>query len=560
MCEIENKIFSWLKLKLINLSKFNIALLVSNILSLSLFMLFGLFTHGKNVVSNDCVSNDWFWNHIFTVLWALLAILVTALTFVLSIYLPPILKELKDLSIGINKSIRHKLIKNNPISLNVFQMVISIGIMDFLVLELFCLSLLISGKISPLLITILVIIYAVITLCFWVMSIYELALIDYDNYVNDCLLLLPIDSKNQRSYYTIIERQLHKHLANNDVYRFNDDLIQIAKFIAKVMPKQFQYCRDLCIDPLFYGHNEVQYLKSITYTYDIDTQDYSYSEKPTTSDDLGLPEECISTFQSFLFSSKSHILFNFLKNVVQTHVKLKKSFQHELVNYYLWVLDNLCANNDDYSFTFALNITQKFKSGKDARKFLLDAMKIALYRQNNGAARGLYRGYLIFLAEYGIDYYVKLKDAGNTAWLFSDLIHLTMVNSVLNDSELDHSDVMFKGFNRSIFDIINHCAKDKEILLEFVAFIYCYNKIAELKITENDFILYYPKTSIFNTISEESTKLLRQALNDDPTQIRISDACTFQFTRAIDDSDFWKNARISNTSYNGILHEVLNGK
>ena len=297
-----NLLANWLRLKFINLSKFNIALLVANLFGIFLFFGFLFYHHGKNIV-----NNEWYWDHIFTVLWALLAMLVTALTFVLSIYLPPTIKELKDLSVGIDKSIRHKLIKNNPISLNIFQMVMSIIIMAFLVLELFCLSAMISDK-SQLGIIIIVLIYSVITLCFWVMSIYELALIDYDNYIHDCLLLLPIDSKNQRSYYTIIERQLHKHLANNDVYRFNDDLIQIAKFIPKVKSDQFKFCRDLCIDPLFYSHNEIQYLKSITYTYDIDTQDYSYSKEPTTSDDKGFPEERITTFQRFLFFSKSHML------------------------------------------------------------------------------------------------------------------------------------------------------------------------------------------------------------------------------------------------------------
>lgn len=554
MCKIKQNIVSWLKLKLSNLSKFNIALLAANLLGVILFFGLLFYPHSK-----DAVNNDWFWNHIFTVLWALLAILVTALTFVLSIYLPLILKELKDLSIGINKSIRHKLIKNNPISLNIFQMVISIGIIAFLVLELFCLSLLISGKVSPLFITILVIIYAVITLCFWVMSIYELALINYDNYVNDCLLLLPIDPKNQRSYYTIIERQLHKHLANNDVYRFNDDLIQIAKFIVKRTSNQFMYCRDLCIDPLFYSNDEIQYLKSITYTYDIDTQGYSYSKEPTISDDRGFPEERITTFQGFLFSSKSYILDNFLENVVQTHVKLEKSSQHELINYYLWALDGLCVNKNNYSFIFALDITRAFKSRKDARKFLLDAMRIALYRQNNDAVRGLYRGYLIFIAEHGVSYYIKRKkDDGSRAWLFGDLIHLTMVNSVLNDSELSYIDIIFN--RRHIFDITNKCTVDKDMFLEWVAFIYCHNRIARLEITENDFTSGYPRTSVFDIIHEECAELLRQILDNNPIEIRNSDACTFQFTRAIDDHDFWGNVEIKATNYHKVLHEVLNEK
>lgn len=559
MCEIEQKIFSWFKLKFSNLSKFNIALLVANIMGVILLFGFLFYPHSK-----DAVNNDWFWNHVFTVLWGLLAILVTALTFVLSIYLPPILKELKDLSIGINKSIRHKLIKNNSISLNILQMVISIGMITSLVLELFFLSSMISDESSPIRITILVIIYAVITLCFWVMSIYELALIDYDNYVNDCLLLLPLDSKNQRSYYTIIERQLHKHLANNDVYRFNDDLIQIAKFIAKVNQVQFEYCRDLCIDPLFYGHNESQYLKSITYTYDIDIQSYSYSKEPTTSDDLGLPEERIDSFQKFLFSSKSHILGQFLINVVQTHVKLEKSTQHGLINYYLWVLDNLCVNNDDYSFIFALDIIRAFKSEKDARKFLLDAMKIALYRQNNGAVRGLYRGYLIFLAEHGIKYYIRLKKHdGGTAWLFADLVHLTMINSVLNDSELDNSDVMFRRFNRSLFDITNKCSVYNDIFLEWVAFIYCHNRIAKLKIAENDFISIYPESSAFDVISEQLSELLRQILENNPIEIQKSDAYTFQFTRAMENHnfhDFRQNIKIKATNYHKILRDVFNPK
>lgn len=558
MCEIENKIFGWLKLKLNNLSKFNIALLAANVLGVISFFGFLFYPHGK-----DVVNNDWFWNHVFTVLWGLLAILVTALTFVLSIYLPPILKELKDLSIGINKSIRHKLIKKNPISLNVFQMVLSIIFIAFLVLELFCLSAMISDKSSPLWITVLVIIYAVVTLCFWVMYIYKLALIDYDNYVNDCLLLLPLDSKNQRSYYTIIERQLHKHLANNDVYRFNDDLIQIAKFIAKVKPKQFQYCRDLCIDPLFYGHNEVQYLKSITYTYDISIQRYSYSKEPTTSADLNLPEDSIVTLQDFLFSSKSIILTNFLINVATTHVELAESYQHELIDYYLWVLDNLCANNDDYSFTFALDITQTFKSGKDARNFLLDAMKIALYRQNNGAVVGMFSGYLIFLAKHGIDCYVDLKNNdGSTAWLFADLIHLTMIDSVLLLNNLDTNFVFMKPC-QSIFDITNHCAKDKDVFLEWVAFIYCHNKIAISKITEQDFTSNYQKDSIFNIIPEELSKLLRQILENNPIEIQKSDAYTFQFTRAMENHnfhDFRKNTKIKATNYHKILHEVFSGK
>ncbi len=556
MYEIENKNFSWLKLKFSNLSKFNIALLIANVLSVILFCGFLFYHHGK-----DTVNNDWYWNHVFTILWGLLAVLVTALTFVLSIYLPPIIKELKDLSIGINKSIRHKLIKDNPISLNIFQMIISIFLIAFLVLELFCLSLILNDKSSQLWITVVVVIYAVITLCFWVMSIYELALIDYDNYIHDCLLLLPIDSKNQRSYYTIIKRQLHNHLANNDVYRFNDDLIQIAKFIAKNRSQSFMYFEDFCIKPLFYAHNETQYLKNMTYTYDISIQRYSYSKEPTTSDDLGLPEERITTFQSFLFSSNSILLRNFIINVVQTYVELEKSSQHELIDYYLWVLDNLCANNDDYSFTFALDITQTFKSGKDARKFLLDAMKIVLYRQNNGATRGLYRGYLMFLARQGIDYYIELKNNdGSSAWLFGDLIHLIMINSVLNDSELDHLDVMFKGFNRSIFDITNKCSVDKDIFLEWVAFICCHNKIARLEITENDFISGYPEASVFDIIPEELSELLRQILDNNQIEIQKSDAYTFQFTRAIDDHDFWNNEKISATSYNDILHEVLNGE
>lgn len=556
MCEIENKIFSWLKLKFSNLGKFNQALLAANFFGASLFFGFLFYHHGKNIV-----NNDWYWNHVFTVLWPLLAILVTALTFVLSIYLPPILKELKDLSVGINKSIRHKLIKNNPISLNIFQMVMSTFYAAFLALDLFLLSLFLCNESSITWITILVIAYAVSTLCVWVTLIWELALIDYDNYIHDCLLLLPIDSKNQRSYYTIIERQLHKHLANNDVYRFNDDLIQIAKFIAKVKPDQFKFCRDLCIDPLFYSHNEIQYLKSITYTYDIDTQDYSYSKEPTTSDDKGFPEERITTFQSFLFFSKLHMLSNFLEKKVQTHVELEKSSQHELIDYYLWALDHLCVNNDKYSSTFTLDVTRTFKSRKDARQFLLEAMKIALYRQNNGAARGLFRGYLIFLAEHGVSNYIKLKknDSG-TAWLFSDLIHLTMVNSALNDSGLDHSDVMFKGFNRSIFDITNKCSVDKDIFLECATFIYCHNKIARLEITENDFTSGYLKTSVFDIIPGDYAELLRQILDNNPIEIQKSDAHTFQFTRAIDDHDFWSNEKISNTPYKSILHEVLNGK
>ena len=118
-----------------------------------------------------------------------------------------------------------------------------------------------------------------------------------------------------------------------------------------------------------------------------------------------------------------------------------------------------------------------------------------------------------------------------------------MVNSALNDSELDDSDILFKGFNRSIFDITNHCAKDKDIFLEWVAFIYCHNKIAQLKITEKDFTSDYPETSVFDIIPDDYTELLRQILSNNPIEIQKSDAYTFQFTRAIDDHDFWKNTK-----------------
>ena len=191
-------------------------------------------------------------------------------------------------------------------------------------------------------------------------------------------------------------------------------------------------------------------------------------------------------------------------------------------------------------------------------------MKIALYRQNNSAARGLFRGYLIFLAEHGVSNYIKLKkNDGGTAWLFGDLIHLTMVNSALNDSELDNSDIMFKGFNRSIFDITNKCSVDTDIFLEWIAFIYCHNGIARLEITENDFTSDFTKALIFDIIPEELSKLLRQILENNPIEIQKSDAYTSQFTRAMENHnfhDFRKNTKIKATNYHKILHEVFSGK
>lgn len=81
-----------------------------------------------------------------------------------------------------------------------------------------------------------------------------------------------------------------------------------------------------------------------------------------------------------------------------------------------------------------------------------------------------------------------------------------------------------------------------------------------MKITENDFTSGYPKTSVFDIIPGDYAELLRQILDNNPIEIQKSDAHTFQFTRAIDDHDFWSNEKISNTPYKSILHEVLNGK
>lgn len=552
MCEIKNKIFSCLKLKFYNLSKFNTMLLIVNFVGALLFLGFMLYPHG-----NKDVNNDWYWNHIFTVLWPLLAILVTALTFVLSIYLSPILKELNDLSIGFNKSIKQNLIKNNSISLNIFQMIVSIFYVAFLALDLFLLSLFLCDKSSITWITILVIAYAVFTLCVWITLIWELILIDYDNYTQDCLLLLPTDYKNQHAYYTVIERQLRKHLANNDIYRFNNDLILLTKFIAKNSEQKSMFGNNIekfCIKPLFNFDNEAQYLKSIS---------YSYSEASNFSDNLGAPEKDIATFQNFLFSSNSIMIKEFLVNVCRAHTKLDESKQNKLVGYYLWILDNLCVDKDGYVRSFAFDIMHNFKSVKVARKFLLDAMKITLSRGNFYAARGLYRGHLLLLKNKGINDYIELNNDGfnKVAWLFSDLIHLTMINSALADLEPSSSNVISNQIDDFIFHITKNCSENKDIFLEWVIFIYCHNKIVKSKITEKDFILIYPKTSIFDIISGDYTDLLKQVLSDNLKEIQESDTYiyygSYQFARAIDDRDFWENPLIAKTKYHHILHEIL---
>ena len=480
--------------------------------------------------------------------------LITAFTFVLSIYLPPIIQEVKDLSAGIKKSCRNKIIRNNILSVNIFQMVISILIIVILILGCLQVSGIIGENISYK-ITQAVIWYSVTTAFSWVVSIWMLAFIDSDNYTKDCLLILPIDHKNQVSYLTLIKRQLDKHLSKNEYYRFNDDLVQVIKFVSKKNGNNFYYVEDYCIKHFFNSkHNEEQYINYILNTYDNPVRFYYYSRDAFTSSDFHVPSDNITRFQNYMFSVKYTGIEEFYTQIVKQHVELTVDNQGILIDYYLWCLDRLCELNHDYSFIFSLDIMRSFKSGDYARDFLQDAMKIVLSRQNTYAACGLYRGYFIFLRNNGVDNYIKLKDEdSNTAWMFRDLIYLTMIYFALEvDKHNAGGDFRLLELPDIIYDITQKCATNHDLLLEWQAFIYCYNKLSPtFKITEDRFEQFLKRKSVVDT---DAYELLKQILNDDVSKIMPD----FQFTRAIE-HDFWNNEKIANTNYRTILSGTLNG-
>lgn len=81
----------------------------------------------------------------------------------------------------------------------------------------------------------------------------------------------------------------------------------------------------------------------------------------------------------------------------------------------------------------------------------------------------MYRGYLTYLQDNSIEYYSKLKCTdGGTAWLFSDLIRLTIVHKALNVS-ISHV--------YGVEHLIRKFVKYPTLLLEWLAFLYFCNNI-----------------------------------------------------------------------------------
>ncbi len=331
--EIKNVISAWLKLKYTNISTSAFILFVHNVIGIvlvvDLLWIFCFHTH-KNIIIDN---NKLYWDNI-AIIWGVVAMLITALTFVLSIYLPPVIKEVKDLSAGIKPSCRNRIIHNNKLSVNIFQMIVSIVIIIFLLIVIlkFCG---IAGTDLSLAIT-RVIRYSIIAILLWVVSIWALTCIDNDNYTSDCLLLLPIDKKNQTAYFTLIKRQLDKHLSKKEYYRLNDDLIQVVRFITKNIRNDFYSLKDYSIKYFFNSKfNQRQYINCILNTYDNPVRFYYFSRDAITRNDFSYaPNDNITRFQNYMFSVKYRGIQEFYTKIVQRHVELTADNQDRLIDYY----------------------------------------------------------------------------------------------------------------------------------------------------------------------------------------------------------------------------------
>lgn len=456
-----------------------------------IFFSFMSFEHSDKVVDNAI-----FWNKIIPLFSMVLGIQFTVITFVLSIYFPPIIKDLKDLSIGVNKSVVNELIKLNEISQKIYLMSTSIVINVGIFLGLYLLTLFRKMSDSDNFIIFLALICYVSSV-FWLLinEIWQLAKTNGDdNYVQDCLSLASIDKDNQDGYFKIISRCISKYLKNHnelddvDTYRLNRDLIQVIKFINET--KNYTYCDQYCIRKFLSTHDQRQYLYFIISSYDNPVRYYDFTGENIEHSFFNVPIDNIEKFQNYMFATDSPILPKFVDDILGCHKNLDDNEQLALIDYYLWFLDNLCVlscDNDDsdkslsnnsqsqqnlannYPLSFALDMISGFKDISTARKFLREAMKIACYRKNKAAINGLYRGYLTYLQDNSIEYYSKLKRTdGGTAWLFSDLIRLTIIHKALNVS-ISHV--------YGVEHLMQKIVKYPTLLLEWLAFLYFCNNI-----------------------------------------------------------------------------------
>jgi hypothetical protein len=167
---------------------------------------------------------------------------------------------------------------------------------------------------------------------------------------------------------------------------------------------------------------------------------------------------------------------------------------------------------------------------------------------------------LLFLGKNGIDQYIQLKENdGSTAWLFCDLIYLTLTHDILNLSTFDSSDAWFEAGDY-VYQITVKCAKNKSIFSEWMAYIYFRNLVTpRLKIEQNRFQMIFSRETLERHLSREQIKFLYEILNGDSTELIKLDALTWQFTRALeDDHDFNHNDKIKKAGYIRKISEILN--
>lgn len=74
-------------MKLLN----SVEMVAAGLMGITLFFLFLCYPHGNNIL-----KNRWFWEKIFVVLSWMIGLQITVLTFVLSIYLPAIIKDINN--------------------------------------------------------------------------------------------------------------------------------------------------------------------------------------------------------------------------------------------------------------------------------------------------------------------------------------------------------------------------------------------------------------------------------------------------------------------------------
>jgi hypothetical protein len=351
--------------------------------------LFGYFIYYP-LGSFNANSNWFFEKRFFDIFSWVVGIQITSLIFVLSVYLPKIQKEVNKFSIGIVDEVRSKLIKQNPITIIIYQMMNLVIITMFTGVNVFIFSYFVNYRIRFLFI---IFIGLITLLTIFMAIILRVILIKYDNYVYDSISLLPTDEKNQNCYFTVIKRQLDNQLSSNDTFSLNRDLIQVATFIDKYT--QFTYFDQKCVLSFLQVYDIKQYINFVLETYENNVLRYSYSVNTITNKSFNIPEDNIDKFQNYMFTNNSRVLQRFLIEIVKNHETIQSEAQNLLIDYYCWCLDSLCVHSNDYSFIFALDITQLYKDLSFARYFLISAMKITLSRESNNSARGLYRGYLL---------------------------------------------------------------------------------------------------------------------------------------------------------------------